>query len=436
MDQSKLTPQDQSILFQLMQKAGNQPVSGGMPVSQDGMAAPNQPTQDLQPLPGDKMHPAEAMNIIMGQMLGRNSQNQLTESFPASPIQRLFGKKTRQVPLEDQSNYFDTLASRVGEDAARALLPGGTPVTPEGKPYLSASVYDRLSSAAGKAAKEDQPNSHIGKLALAKLEARYGKDSPVYQNAKEAVDSLGGLPLKQFSEFVKTSTDEETPNFIKGANGVYQMYDRATKQLKPVPGQTTGILETLGDPASAKMFDTKLQDFNTDPVVKQLKTTLDALSNSSSLLESNNPAALGSFFGNIARSVGLEKGPLNEGDIQRAVGDGAYGSQLYRWLNKRGLTVQDFGKGKFSDADLRDFRGLLRDMGESTNKRYDAALNRHVGSVTKTIPGLTDEFVRNAFDTANRFMPGEERRLKGQATNYSGVSEGTTKSGVKYKVIK
>jgi hypothetical protein len=158
------------------------------------------------------------------------------------------------------------------------------------------------------------------------------------------------------------------------------------------------------------------------------------LSGASASLESNNPASIGPFYSYIAKSVGKDAGALSEGDIQRAVGDPGIAAQLYRWYNKRGDIFN--GKGQFSEGDLKDFRGLLQDLGTSTDKRYQSALDRHVNSVVKTIPGLDKQFVNGAFDTANRFMPAEQRRLPGQATNNTTIpTSGVTKSGVKYKVI-
>lgn len=432
MDQSRLNPQEQTTLFELLKKSGQQPTSGGMPQNVEDPGAQLSTSlfgQAPSVAPTDRMDPEEAMRQIAGSMipsqpqtgalLQRDDAGQLYAETPsANPILKLFGKKDK---VQTSSlNYYDSLVNQYGKDVVNTLVPGETPVTPEGKPFISEKTLTRLERLlpSSKVSENDKPNPAIGKLALAKLEKTYGVDSPVYKNAKEYMQMTGGLPLAKFSEFVNTSMKEETPNIFKGANGLYQVFDRVTGAAKVLPGQTVGVLEALNDPASAKMFDTKLQDFRSDPVAKQLSVTLDALSNSSRLLEANNPAALGSFFGNIARSVGLEKGPLNEGDIQRSVGDSAFGSQLYRWLNKRGLTVEDFGKGKFSDADLKDFRGLIRDMGKAADDRYEQLLQRHVDSTVKTIPGLTPDYVKGAFDTSNRFIEAENRRLPGEATNF------------------
>lgn len=445
-------PRDPNMLLGLINNPTGQPTPQPAPIN----AAPAQvlqqitPEQMAPPPPDGKMSPEQFMEMIRqnpdllrqapaeaapqtnyGTKLVETKDGGLGVREPVNNPLALFGlKTTRKI---DPTNYYDTLVARIGEDAAKAMLPGNTPVTPEGQPFLTAKTFDRISTGMGKASEADKPNKSVAQLALARLETTYGKDHPVYLNAVEAIKD--GLPLNKLSEFInplKPSKDEDT---VTGANGIVMQRNRVTGDWQPVPGQTTGIMGILGDKASKDMFDTKLQDFRSDPVAKQLQVTLDALTNSSALLESDNPAALGSFFGNIARSIGQEKGPLNEGDIQRAVGDSSYGGMIARFLGKRGLTVEDFNKGTLSDRDLADFRGLVRDMGISTNKRYESALTRHVQSTVKTLPGLDEKFVRSAFDTANRFQEADQRALKGQATNYSGPSAGTTKSGVKYKVI-
>ena len=419
-----LTPQEQTLFQQLQAKASAQAdASAQTPTSQ-------QPS--LQAQPGDKMHPEEAMQQIMaratGPQLQQGKEGLMARKPVDQPLLRLFGVK-KNVPVGE--DYFPTIQQAGLAD----YIPQGAPRTPQGMPFIDEKTADQIRQTVGKkAGAGDAPNPALGNLALTKLEKTYGKDSPIYQNASEAVKSMGGISLNKLQDFVGTTMREETPNFIRGANGLYQMYDRAAGEFKTVPGQTTGVLSVLGDPATAKMFDTKLQDFNSDPVVKGLKTSLDQLTNASAILESNNPASIGILFSNIAKSIGKEAGVLTEGDIARSVGDPGVAAQLYRWYNKKADIFN--GKGQFSEKDLKDFRGLFQDLGTSLDKRYESALTRHVSSAVKTIPGMTEDFVKGAFDTANRFMPADQRRLKGQATNHDKVIEGQTKSGVKFKVIK
>ena len=481
-NQSRLTPQEQSLLFQLSQKAGTQPGQGGAPAEgvspQDPTLRDLAPQQDAGalPPPTGKMSPEEFMQTIapriaqQGQMQQPQAQQPPAQQPPAQQPQGLsqlapqqqqnnyapklvamkgggLGMKVKSdipvygwlggketVPVSS-TNYYDTIVNMVGEQTAKALLPGNTPVQPDGKPFVSEKMLANLDGflKVPKASEQDKPNPALGKMALTTLEKRYGKDSPQYQNAKDYLDSAGGISLNKFGDFTRTATDEETPNFVKGANGIVQRYDRATNSFKDVPGQTTGALSVLGDPASMNMFNTRLQDFQSDTVVKGLKTTLDNLSNASAMLESNNPASIGVFFSNVAKSIGKEAGVLTEGDIQRSVGDPGIAAQLYRWYNKKADILN--GKGQFSEKDLKDFRGLIRDLGASADSRYESALSRHVGATVKTLPGLTPDFVKGAFDTGSRFQPSKERRLPGQATNYETKTEGVTKSGVKYKVI-
>jgi hypothetical protein len=364
----------------------------------------------------------------------------LTEQVPHwYPLAAVFGAKSSR-PIEGP-NYFDSLVGAHGQDAISAILPGETKLTPEGKPFVDAKMLQQLEGLLpkGRGNPGDAFSPALGKQMLGKIERQYGKDSPEYQNAFETIQSYGGLSLNKLAEYDSSFGKPTKENdFVQDkSSGLMLRYNRPKETYEPVPGQTTGLNAALQNPVNRDLFNRAISRFDSDSVVKETKNTLNLLGNVSSILESDNPAAIGVLFSNIAKSVGKEAGVLTEGDIARAVGDPSWAAQLYRWYNKRIDFVRDPNKAQLSERDLKDFRGLFRDIATSAQTRYSTSVDRHRKALKTQIPEMSDEFIDSSFDVAVPFIEAKNRRAEGKATNYNTKpTEGVTKSGVKFKVIK
>jgi hypothetical protein len=447
MNQGNLHPDEQKLLFQLLKKQGSQPTSGGMdqsvpdPGAQDpalfGPSAPApqaQPAPMEMPAPGSFANDPEGAKAFIGQYMNqaqkgmplqRNEQGQLYAELPSSnSILKMFGKKDKV--MMSSVNYYDSLSKVFGKDVVDSLVPGETPMTPEGKPFISAKTYEKLQDMLHKTkvSENDKPNALLGKAMLAKVEKIHGKDSPIYTNLKEHLDSSGGVAASKLGEFntaFGVPTKEE--DIIKdNTTGLFMLRNRATGKFEAIPGQTTGINAALSIPVNRDLFNDAKKRFDADIVVKEYKKTIDALGNTSALLESNNPAAIGSLFSNMARSVGKEVGALTNEDIARSVGDSGMAATLYRWYNKR---IDFFrGKGQLGDKDVADFRGLYKDISSAADARYQKAVESHIRSTKAMVPDLSEDFIRQAYDVAVPFQEAPQRRLEGQATNYPNESKG------------
>ena len=450
-NQSSLNPEEQNLLFQLMKKANQQPVTGGMPQSTPDQGAQlpvelfgsNQAPQAAQspvddmPAPGSFANdPEGAMQFIAKKMQGpqllRTKDGQLGERKPHwyGPAALFGAKETR--PLADQTNYYDSLVGTFGKEVVDHLLPGETPITPEGKPHINADILSKLDNLLPKTkvGDNDKPNPLLGKAMLSKVEKIHGKDSPIYMNLKEHLEKSGGVAASKLGEFnTAFGVPTKENDFIKDpTTGLMLRFNRSSETFEPIPGQTTGTNATLSIPVNRELFNDAQKRFDADVVVKEYKKTMDSLGNTSALLESNNPAAIGALFSNMARSVGKEVGALTNEDIARVVGDPAIAASLYRWYNKR---IDMFrGKGQLGEKDIKDFRGLYKDISQAADARYQKAVSSHIRSTKAKIPDLPEEFIRTAFDVAVPFQEAPQRVLKGEATNYP--KEGGVKTASDY----
>lgn len=165
-DISKLPPELQRALFEQAQKSGQQPTSGGASINsgdstdmqaQQGLPAnyaPGMPLDDqsaptLQAQPGDKMHPAQAIDM-MKQMFAAKATGPSLEQMPNGGLGSqerggmfaAFGQ-TRPKGVTS-ANFLDTLRSQVGDAAAAKMLPSGLPRTPDGTPFLSDEMYKTI----------------------------------------------------------------------------------------------------------------------------------------------------------------------------------------------------------------------------------------------------------------------------------------------------
>ena len=151
MDQSRLNPEQQAQLFEMLKQSGQQPTSGGIPV-QNGMPMPQQqaaPQQEQQmPAPGSfKDDPEGAMKFLMakasGPQLQQGSQGLYTNIRHTQPLLGLFGMKQR-MPV-NEPDYFGAIQQAGLSD----FIPQGVPRTPEGMPYINAKTADQIRQLAG-----------------------------------------------------------------------------------------------------------------------------------------------------------------------------------------------------------------------------------------------------------------------------------------------
>jgi hypothetical protein len=215
-NQSKLTPQQQSALFEMMKQSGQQPTSGGVPMAQ----APSAPAyegqgqlQQLQeqpqvvatpqmPAPGSFANdPQGAIQFISqmmqskatGHSLQAGKDGSLNARVPVDqPLLRLLGMK-RNEPVGP--NFLDTFRAQAGDEQAARLLPQGLPKTPDGMPYLGKEGYEILRQGVSKEHGEYKPSKAVGEAMKQKAKDLYGESDPTYQSIAEAIDSMGGLPL-------------------------------------------------------------------------------------------------------------------------------------------------------------------------------------------------------------------------------------------------
>ena len=447
-----LTPEDQNALSQLFQKAQQQSAPTPQVAGQQGVETASQ-----LPAPGSfRDNPKGAIDFItqqLGQQLQLNKQGKLSVEAPRQGLlPRLFLGKTQQVPLSDPTNYFSSMTDLLGEDEAKSLLPKNAPREPGGMPFITKEVFETV---------------------MSKLSHKKGKDdagSPELAQALEAKAVNSGVPTnvieplrrqwkkfppssKQIGDYEKILTEWKDTDIVKAEDGRTYLYDRRSGQSKPFLPNAEGIIKEMS-PLEIRIFDKRMTAYDNDPVIKENRKAIDLLGNVSSLLESNNPAAIGVLFSNIAKSVGKEAGVLTEGDIARAVGDPAWGAQLYRWYNKRADIIN--GKGQLSDKDLKDFRGLFKDIAGGAKKRFDAVTEQHVKRTASMLPGISADRIREAMTVEVPFMEADQRVLPGQATNYvsptsaaptpqaplsapatvAAPTGGQTRKGTKYRVIK
>jgi hypothetical protein len=163
LDFSKLPPALQKALFAAAQQQGAQPTSGGLPMStpdaqaQQGVGdiqAP--PSAPLQQLPGDKMHPADAIQQIAQQAAPAPTQpasysptivagggGSLYKQVPReSSVGKLLFGSTYKERLNDPTNYYATI-KQIG---ATNLLPANLPTLPDGTPYVNEQTFKTIAA--------------------------------------------------------------------------------------------------------------------------------------------------------------------------------------------------------------------------------------------------------------------------------------------------
>lgn len=204
MAQNNLSPQEQSTLFALMQKAGQQSTSGGTAQSipdagaQQDVSQFGQPAQAAMPSPGSfKDNPEGAMQAIAHILSQKASGPQLTQTdtglqaaLPSSnPLKKLFGMKDK-VPVNG-ANYFESLNGSLGPDAVAKLLPEGVARTPAGKPFIGEKTADQILQMSKGEDKNRLLSPEESKLTIA-----YWKEAApsLVPMAEAIMTSKGGLP--------------------------------------------------------------------------------------------------------------------------------------------------------------------------------------------------------------------------------------------------
>jgi hypothetical protein len=193
MAQNNLTPKEQTALFELLKKSGQQPMSGGMDQSVVDPGA-----QMNMPAPGSFAdNPQVAMQAISQILMQKASGPQLTQGdngFEAkvqstNPLKKLFGMKDT-IPVKG-ANYFDSLSSALGPDETAKLLPEGVARTPAGKPFIGEKTADQILQMSDKTKQNRTLSPEESKLTIA-----YWKEAaPALVPMAEAImEKSGGLP--------------------------------------------------------------------------------------------------------------------------------------------------------------------------------------------------------------------------------------------------
>jgi hypothetical protein len=290
-DQSKLTPQQQAILFQLSQQAGSQPTSGGVPDSQAqpaqpvgnvdaaqlqqlfGQQAPAQPPSQM-PTPGSFANdPAGAMEFIKQHMMSKatgpqlvnDKAGQLSARVPVDqPLLRLFGVK-HSVQLGP--NYLDTLISDAGEGQAKQaidLLPQGLAKTPDGKPYLSKEQYQIIRQGINKPVKpEDTLDPETAKIVDQSLvtwaKQRAPEMAPLLQKMADGKGipqffrkQLAGYSTERQDTFGKSFYDPTSRKVISLNGSDNQYYEMGKGKKIPFTGEVGRLLPANSPQLSEK----------------------------------------------------------------------------------------------------------------------------------------------------------------------------------------
>lgn len=409
-----LTPQEQTLFQQLQAKSAMQDVPAQQSPVQQSMA----PT------------PEDAIKQIAARASGPKLQQRpdgLVQRVPVDqPLLRLFGIKKDEKVGPD---YFDAIK----QGGLTDFIPQGVPRTPSGTPFIGGKTADEMKQlAAAKKALPEQPSKEWGEALKSKVIEQYGPDSPRSQAIIHAIDASGGVPLSKLSEISNALvTTPKQQDLFKGEDGKMYVYDRQSGESKPILGNVGGALSSF-NPLELKLVQAEMKGFDNDTVVQAARKQIGQLTSISALVDGRNPAALGIMASNIAKGLGREAGVLTEGDISRATGSQQLGDKWKRFWAKN-------VKGQLSDTDVSDFNALIYDINTAAQKQVDnVATNRskRLGNILKRDP----KELKGVISFGTEYMPAEEKPPLEQANPFTAarpgsVTEGQTKSGVKFKVI-
>lgn len=389
MDQSRLNPQDQATLFELMKRAGSQPTAGGMDQTVSDPGA--------QMAPGSfANNPQGAMDAISKILMQKSSgpqlsptENGLQAQLPSSnPLKKLFGMKDK-VPVTG-ANYFDSLNNAIGAEQVANLLPAGVPKAPDGSPYISAAIAEKIQEMAKlRASKatlaEEMPSKELASGVLAKAKDIYGETSERFKTLQAFLEKNGGVSLKNLPELNSSlvTPTKEIDQFTTPYGPAFR--DRGT-------GQIIYPLDPKTSPVATSVITKEGDRYGGDKVVQDLRGLISQLPSFETLLDSNNPAARGSIEGFAARVLGREKGVMTDQDIYRNTGSRALADRFERW-------VTTHAKGNLDETDIHDFTSLMRDIRGASEKTLKATEDSYVKRASAAFKRLnipiTDDELRD-----------------------------------------
>lgn len=254
-----------------------------------------------------------------------------------------------------------------------------------------------------------------------------GIDNPPLKQYLQTTEIKPSEASSLYQSFLLEQKDED---LVRDAYGNAGVRDRRTKTVTPIeiPGKAKGALSEYS-PLHTRIIETAKKSYESDPIVKDIRNQISAMGNTSAMLESNNPAAVGPALSQIARSLAGEKGVLTEQDIQRVTGSRQLADRFWRFYTKN-ITRQGF-----NDTDLKDFRGLMQSINTSAQSRMSAVTENRLNRLHKSVGG-DKEGLRSMFALDLAFEEAPQTRLPGQATGQPlPGNAGVTQSGAKWKVI-
>lgn len=237
----------------------------------------------------DKMSPEEATRMI-GQQLTRTKSGLLAEKrLTGQPILDVFGVK-KAYPLENQTNYYNTLKGSLGEQATGELLPSELAKTPEGQPFVNRDAYDQVMQASAKVKDSRMLSPEESALTIAYWKQAapslvplaetivqkhggipewLGKQGPSYRTKRSEYSSVQG-----FTEDSKPVEYDQTERkwFVGGKETPADQIGRLISKTRPqmTDGQVTDVTNLLNAQGQLQQVQNLFDPEATGPVQDKL----------------------------------------------------------------------------------------------------------------------------------------------------------------------
>jgi hypothetical protein len=367
-NQSRLTPQEQSLLFQLSQKAGTQPTSNmgeaqPMTASDPAAQAGGDPHMDAfmagmtksAPMQGPQAPNQQEMAPKLNWNPGDATFRQTT---PANTgLGRLLGI-THRGPAQSTVNW---LSAYKGQFGANAALPANLPIGPDGQPFLSEDQYKQLVDptakglALGQKTDKEAPSVELGKAVLER--ARTSLNPEEYKALEQYVTTNKGIVPSKLGEVNSAflTSRKEGDIFATPLGPAFR--DRTT-------GKIEHLVSPEHSPAALGVIKDEAGSWKSDAVIQANRELLAGMDNVVPLIKGNNPAARGAIEGYLARAIAVEKGVLTEQDVLRNTGSRALADRFTRFIKTN-------VNGQLTDTDAKEFGSLLKQVYDGAKKRYD-----------------------------------------------------------------
>ncbi len=409
-DISKLPPALQQALFKASQQSGQQPTSGGIPMDQAQAAPP-----ELQPQPGDKMHPAEAMQLIQQHFAGqltRGEDGRLTAQMPSTnPLLKLFGVKNK-VAI-DSPNYYSTAK----EAGLESFLPQELYKTPEGTPFVGAKTLDKAREAAISSKKTD-PMEDVSGL------REMGRAFFQQAGSPEQVKAWDKMTDKQVNEFAKSipgfrtqRSEYLTPKGTNDAGDVVEFDATRGKWFVggvETPANQIGRLNPLNRPQLANEQVNEITGlFNAQQQLEKVKSLFD-------------PSATGpiqSRLAQVSKLTGVDLGDLR--------GMSAISDNKTRLRTVMGSAINDYIKAitgaQMSEPEARRIMSVMPDA-KAADEAFMPALQE--------IMQITDQKLNTRLDVLETQDPVGMKQLRALAKSRAAESRAPRTTSTKPAPVK